>query len=283
MITDHERAGHIELPAGAVCGFGAQPFGFRHGLSEHEAFTLETLARVCDAVPRPWLLNHDADRDPITPVATLVNDGRSMGDVVRGLEATCNWLVVRHAEHLSPYRDLLGEVIDQAAGIVDPGERSMGERGATLFIASPGAVVPIHIDRHHNFLLQIEGTKEFTVGSFEDPAVQAREIERHFGPHPSASHLLPPRQTVFRLEPGDGVYIPAYAFHWASGGSSTSVAFSCAFRTDMTDRIELAYELNAFLGRVGLPHHPPTGSRRDSFKASAVRLRRLRRSDGKVA
>lgn len=283
MSTAAGSLRRLELPAAAVCGFGAEPFGFRHDLSRHEALSLEALARVCEAVPRPWLLNHDANREVITPVGTLVDDGRSIGDVVRGLEATCNWLVVRHAEHLSPYRDLLGEVVDQAAEIVDPGERSIGDRGATLFIASPRAVVPVHIDRHHNFLLQVKGTKKFTVGSFEDPAVQAREVERNFGPHPSGSHLLPERQHVFELGPGDGVYIPACAFHWASGGASTSAAFSCAFRTERTNQIELAYEFNAFLGRLGLPHRPPTGSRGDSVKASIVRLRRLRGSHGKIA
>jgi hypothetical protein len=268
----------LDLPAAASCGLGHEPFRFRHGLSDHEAFTAEAVAELCDAAPRAWIANHDADRELVTPRGTLINDDRPLGDVVRGLDRTCNWLVVHHLEHVSPYKGLLNAVIDEAAGTVDPGEGQMLDRGATVFTGSPGAIVPVHIDRHHNFLLQITGTKEFGVGSFEDAREQAREVARNFGSEPSGSHRMLTRQTLFRLAPGEGVYIPANAFHWVNGGPETSVAFSCAFRTELTERVELAQEFNGFLRRFGVPHRAPTGSARDGLKASVVRARRRMRS-----
>ena len=49
----------------------------------------------------------------------------------------------------------------------------MTSTGLNLLIASPRAVVPAHFDMHHNFLLQIEGTKEVMIGSYSDPTVGA--------------------------------------------------------------------------------------------------------------
>jgi hypothetical protein len=276
-----DGGGHswLELPLGGSCGLGEEPFQFRHRLAPSDGFSAEAVAELCDQVPRSWISNHDADRGLVTPRGTVIDDARPVGDVVRNLEGSCNWLVVRHLEHVPPYKGLLDLAVEQAARTLDDGDGRTLDRGATIFIASPGAVVPVHIDRHHNFLLQITGTKEFAIGSFEDSATQAREIERNFGPRPTGSHLVPTRHTVFRLGPGDGVYIPAYAFHWVTGGLEASVAFSCAFRTELTERIELAHEFNAFLSRLRLPARAPTGSGRDRLKASVVRLRR-RVSDG---
>jgi len=267
----------LELPADATCAYGSRPFRFRHRLATDAAFSADAVARTCERLPRGWITIHEADREIITPVGTLIETPDSMHDVVHALEDTQHWVVVHHLEHVSPYRSLLGSVIDAVADNVDPAEGELGTRGATAFLASPGAVVPAHIDRHHNFLLQIRGRKEFTIGTFEDRAAEAREVERNFGPRPSGSHRLPERQERFDLEPGDGVYIPPFAFHWARGGAGESVAFSCAFRTERTDRVELAYEFNAFAARVGLPRRPPTGSARDRLKGSVVRLRRRTR------
>jgi len=267
----------LELPQGAACGLGAEPFGFRHRLVGHDAFDPDALGALCDSVPAAWIVNHDAERDLVTPRGTLIADDRRPSDVVRDLASTCNWFVVRHLEHISPYRGLLDSTVDEASATVVPSDGRMLDRGATVFLGSPHAVVPVHIDRHHNFLLQIIGTKEFGVGSFDDASVQAREIERNFGPRPAGSDLLPTHRTTFRLGPGDGVYIPANAFHWASGGPEASVAFSCAFRTEMTNRAELIYEFNAFMGRLRLPHRAPSGGATDAIKASAVRLRRRAR------
>jgi hypothetical protein len=268
----------IELPEKAICEFGAAPFAFRHRVFDLELFSTEALARLCDAVPRPWIANHDADRPIITPVGTHVQEDIPLGDVVRRLDQRCRWIVVRHLEHIAPYREALGEVVDRVSGTVVPAEGRMLHRGANVFIASPGAVVPVHLDRHHNFLLQMTGTKELTVGSFEDPTAESREVERDFAPRRAGSHHVPARQMQFQLGPGDGVYIPAYAFHWVSGGSDMSIAFSCAFRTERTERIELAHKFNAVLARAGLPRRPPTGSARDELKASVVRWRRRTRS-----
>ena len=273
-----EPAGHSEalltVPSGARLGLGSAPFRLSHRLAGHPAFQREALARLLDAVPRPWTLHQDAKREVVTPVARFISDERPLGDIIRNLEQTSAWLVTRHLEHVSPYRDLLDRCVHQVAPLVPSREGRTLDRGAMMVIGSPHAVVPVHIDRHHNLLLQIEGRKEFCVGWFDDPREQAREIGRNFGRRPSASHRVPDRQVSFHLGPGDGIYIPAYAFHWVQGAPGSSVALSCAFRTELTERAELAQVLNAELRRLGIPSRSPVGSRSDRLKASVVRLHR---------
>jgi hypothetical protein len=268
----------LELPDASTCGLGREPFRFRHGLSDHPAFAIDALADLCDAIPQPWISHHLAEREIVTPSATLRDGDGSIGDVVRGLEHSNSWLVVHHLEHVSPYSRLLDACVEQAAPSVERGDGRVRDRGATTFIGCPGTIVPVHIDRHHNFLLQLRGTKALSFGWFEDPAIQARETERNFDSPAQGSHLLPSRRRSFRLGPGDGVYIPAYVFHWVEGGSEPSVAFSCAFRTELTERVELAHVFNAGLRRARVPYRTAAGSQGDRAKASAVLLaRRLKR------
>ncbi len=264
----------LELPSSASCGVGKEPFHFRHPLAGHAAFSTEALIRLCETVPRAWISNRRADRDIVSPHGGPGTDDRPPVDVIRDLANAHNWLIVHHLEHVAPYTALLDKTVDAVTHAIDRREGKLLDRGAVAFAASPRAVVPVHIDRHHNFLLQITGTKEFVVGHFDTPAVQARELARAFGPNASSSHHVPTQQTVFRLGPGDGVYIPANAFHWVRGGSETSVAFSCAFRTERTETAELANEFDAALRRLGLPLRTPRGATLDGLKASVVRLRR---------
>ena len=54
---------------------------------------------------------------------------------------------------------------------------------------------------HHNFLLQIEGTKEVMIGSFSDPSIGEGEIDRYFDQHNNNSRILPDVVSTFLLGP----------------------------------------------------------------------------------
>ena len=59
------------------------------------------------------------------------------------------------------------------------------------------------------------------------------------------AETLPEDTVTFRLGPGDGLYIPPFAFHWVRGGPETSIAISCGFRTRTTE------QANLVLGTLG--------------------------------
>jgi hypothetical protein len=76
------------------------------------------------------------------------------------------------------------------------------------------------------------------------------------------------------LRPGQGLYIPPYAFHWVTNGRTSSVSLSCSFHTVRSDRTELLHAANIKLRRFGLRPRPPGVSEpRDRIKAGLLRAR----------
>ena len=156
----------------------------------------------------------------------------------------------------------------------------MTDRGLNVLASSPDGMVPAHFDMHHNFLLQIDGTKDVMIGSFSDPDVNERAIDRFYDEGNNNARALPDLAASFRLEPGDGVYIPPFAFHWIHGGPRTSITISCGFRTRATEQANVVHECNARLRRFGLHPDPPGASMyRDRAKAELLTwARRARRA-----
>jgi hypothetical protein len=266
----------IELEAsefGAV--LGRHPITFTHSLANHGLLTLDAIAELADAWPERWIEHHVADLPFLLP---LGDPPRRLdvgaGEVVRGLDHNGCWMVLWFVESVPAYEALLDECLDQVVAVVRARQGSMGRRGANIFLGSAGAVAPAHFDRHHNLLLQIQGSKDVTIGRFDDPATTQREIERHFGSRHNL-HQLPENTSTFHLEPGQGLYIPPYAFHWVRGGPEPSVSLSCGFRSPLSERAEMVHTCNIRLRRMGLsPNLPERSALRDRAKAALVQGRR---------
>ena len=173
-------------------------------------------------------------------------------------------------EHLDGYGAVLDDVVDAVRPLLAPGEGRIEHSNANLLVGSPGAVVPVHFDRHHNFLVQVSGTKRVSVADHDDPVID-REIEHCFDADENP-RVLPLHAETFELAPGDGIYLPPYAFHWVEGGTDVSVAVSCEVRTTTSIRTQLAHECNARLRRLRLhPRAPGRSEQVDRAKAAAMR------------
>jgi hypothetical protein len=201
-------------------------------------------------------------------------------DVMRDIDHNSCWLVLWELERSPRYSAFLDECLDPVDVLVGTREGGITDRGLNVLASSPEAVVPAHFDMHHNFLLQIDGTKEVTIGSFSDPRVNERAIDRFYDECNNNASALPDVASTFRLEPGDGVYIPPFAFHWVRGGPETSISISCGFRTPATEQAGLVHEYNARLRRLGLhPRAPGTSVYRDRAKVEMLTwARRARRA-----
>ena len=250
--------------------FGTEPHLFRHGLSGLAGYDAEALAEVASRVPPSWTRAHAGDV-PVVFGEKIQQIEASAAEVARTIAERCNRLGIYYLERIQPYRQLMLQARDEIVEAV--GGREGGVCGASLafFLASPGTVVRAHFDRHHNLLFQLQGTKELTVGRYDDPADDQRVIERlRRNGHDNLSEL-PPRTQSFLLGPGDALYIPPYAFHWVHGGDGVSVALSYGVSTQATLRAPLVYSCNANLRRLGIRPRPPGASeRRDAVKAYAI-------------
>jgi hypothetical protein len=275
MVSTSHASGLLDVDA-ATFGeaLGTRPMTFRHTLAGDPLFELDAIAARADDWPTAWIEHHVGDLPELLP------DGDpperldvGPGDVIRDIAANRCWAVLWYTELVAEYRHLLDMCLDQVTSVVDRCDGPMGRRGANIFVAAPEAVSPAHFDRHHNLLLQIEGTKEVSIGVFDDPTVAQGQIEKHYSLSRNLERL-PEQVTTYLLRPGDGLYIPPYAFHWVHGGPEPSVAFSCGFVGRSSERAQLVHTVNVRLRRLGLTPAPPGSPLRDGAKVALVRGRR---------
>ena len=196
----------------------------------------------------------------------------SAGDVVRGIDDNGCWILLLSLGDIPSYRALLDECLTSVEGTLAGREGGLTFRSMNVVLSSPNAVVPVHFDLHHNLLLQIDGAKEVTVGSFSDSKVEVREVDRFFDGGTNNVRALPDVVTSFQLGPGDGVYIPPYAMHWIRVGAHSSVGVSLGIQTARSTRTRLAHVCNAKLRRRGLRPAPAGRSvNRDIAKVVALK------------
>lgn len=147
---------------------------------------------------------------------------------------------------------------------------------AFIFVSSPAAVTPFHLDPEQNFLLQIRGTKKLRVFDATPGAVISEgTLERFFsGAHRNL--VYDERHEVhgetFTLCPGDALHVPVASPHWVRNGEELSVSLSVTFRTERSRRFGHAHAINAKLRAVGLvPQRVGSAAWRDRLKSAAFR------------
>jgi hypothetical protein len=265
------RSWALELGNGPA-DIGRRAFSFTHGLVDHPLLSRDALADVAGRTPIDQLEHHLADLPLLLPTGAAAQLPMGAAEVLRTLDENGCWVALFNIEREDAYRALLAQALAHVVAL-PPREGAMGPGSASVFCAAAGAVVPVHFDRHHNLLLQVEGTKTVTIGAYDDPAIEQLLIERGF--EKENADVVPTVSATFDLHPGDGVYIPPYAFHWVTNGDAPSVSLSCTFHTTRSDRMELLHASNVRLRRLGLrPSLPGASDRRDRAKAALLRGRR---------
>ena len=241
--------------------FNRKPFRVRHSLSGHALFDLPRLLQLARALPERFV-EYNAGELPVgvRPEETP-RTGLSAEETIRRIQECGSWMVLKRVEQDPDYGALLDACLDEIAargqGLFPP----MRRREGFIFLSSPNAVTPFHIDPEYNFLLQIRGSK--TVNMW-DPAdrfvLPEEELERFYA---SFVHRNLPWRDVFQttafvlpLAPGEGLHFPVTVPHWVKNGPEVSVSFSITFRTSDSERRELLYKANARLRKLGLAPRP---------------------------
>ena len=261
--------------------FSQRAFAVRHELADDPRLTLEAMAELADRLPLKSIERHRADLPLLSPGKPPELAGPP-SETVRQLESGNAWIVMWYIEQVPEYCQLLDDCLDQVEGYVGKRHGGMRYRKAYLFLSAPGATTPAHFDPEQNLLLQIRGTKDFTVGRFPDAGDQQAELDRYFdGGHRNLDRL-PQLEDTFHMEPGDGVYVPPFMPHWVHVGEHASISLSITFRTRASLEMERVSHFNARMRRMHLSPHPPGISpSRDRLKASVIeKLGSLRRVRG---
>ena len=263
--------------------FNHRPFTIQHRLANHSLFTLEQLVALAKRLPTQNVKYQAAD----LPVSHGLYDGPQTGlsteETIRQIEECRSWMVIKWVENDPAYRELLGQCLDEIQYFSEPLEPGMCMREGFIFVSSPGAVTPYHMDPEYNFLLQISGTKSVHMFDGSDPSiVSAQEREEFMSTDGNRSLTFKEeyeaKSSIFELTPGVGLHFPVMTPHWVQNGNQVSISFSITFRTPASERWSIVNDINTRLRRFGLQPTPFGRSRwRDLTKYQAYRV--FRRAD----
>ena len=253
--------------------FNRKPFLFRHSLSGHPLFELPRLVRLAKDLPETFV-EYNAGNLPVSiEWKKTPKNGLSVEETIRRIEECSSWMVLKRVDQDPEYRELLDLCLDQVQQLSEPLDPGMYDRAGAVFISSPNAVTPYHLDHEYNFLAQIRGLKTMNVF---DPAdrtlLSEEELERYFSGGRRDRNLVfrdeyQQRAYSFTMEPGTGVHVPSCAPHWVKNGNNVSISFSIGFYTSVSRRQGNVHLVNSKLRRLGIKPTPYGRSRmRDTLK-----------------
>ena len=259
--------------------FNRLPFAVSHNLGNHPLFDLPRLvelAKTLWALAGSKVIFQEGNASFENRWDEIQNKALSFINGIRNIKESGSWILLKSVQEDPDYKECIDRCLAELSELtaIDL-EKEITWVDGYIFIASPGAVTPHHIDHESNFLLQIHGNKSFNVGDPNDRTLLLEEeIENYYAGDLSAARIKPKSQEmafVHAMEPGTGVHIPSKGPHWVRNSEDYSVSFSinfCMRETDMRARI---YQCNHFLRKLGFDPTPPgLSSAKDRVKVMAL-------------
>jgi hypothetical protein len=236
-----------------------------HRLVDHPLLQIDALVELGKRLEARRLVRTHSDvataGTSFADAPSLHPNARSAEETLAGIANAKAWMSLLNVQADPVYRGLVDEVLDEIRPLVEPRDPGMSYRAGWIFVSSPGAVTPFHIDHEHNVILQIRGTKRlYTWDPFDREVVSERGQELFHDQHSREQVIwrdeLRGRARVFELAPGLGGYMPSTTPHMVENGPGPSITVSFTYYTDSTRQRELLYRGNARLRRLGLQPRP---------------------------
>ncbi len=247
-----------------------------HNLVDHPLFSLESLVELGTRL-NPDHVEYNRANLPIGIAPEDVpENGLSVADTIRSIEENGSWMVLKWVENDPAYKALLEESLACLKPVIEPMTGPMLTLEGFIFVSSPNAITPFHMDPEHNILMQIRGTKIFTIFPQVDAEIlDDREHERyHVGGHRNLpwKNDFAAKGTGIPMAPGDALYVPVKAPHWVKVGPDLSVSFSVTWRSEWSYREADARMLNSMIRKAGLnPASPGRYPQQNLGKAYSYR------------
>jgi hypothetical protein len=267
-----------------------------HSLVDHPLLQIDAIVELSRRqAERKLVRTHSADATAGTSFAEapkLHPNTQGAAATLEGIAQARAWMSLLNVQTDPIYRKLIDEILDEVRPIIERKDPGMCYRAGWIFVSSPNAVTPFHMDHEHNFIMQIRGTKRlYTWDPFDRVVVSERAQELFHDEHSRElvtwSEDWRARARVLELEPGLGGYMPSTTPHMVENGPEPSITISFTYYTDATRRRELLYRGNAALRRLGIEPTPVGASPgRDQLKHAVLAgytaaRNRVRRALGK--
>lgn len=220
--------------------YPARPGLLRHALAGDPRLSLDALARLAKRLPSSAVEYYPGDRFAAEGPVSGLSNGLSPEETVRRIEECRSWMVLKNVGADPDYAALVDSCLEALAPHVAAATGAMFMRVGFIFVSSPDAVVPTHLDPEHNVLMQINGTKTVTV--YEDPRLVPDDHHEAYHAGAGAGFKLdvtPAYEAAsqsYRLSPGDALHIPLKAPHDVRNGPEPSISFSVTWRSEFSDR-----------------------------------------------
>lgn len=241
--------------------FNRRPFYVDTSLAGHPAFALPRLIALARRL-RPKLVEYSGGKQAVgTRPEETPRTGLGVEETLARIDESCSWMVLKWVEEDPEYAALL----DACLGPIErAAAKQVGrtfDRHAFIFVSSPNAVTPLHMDHEHNVLFQIRGSKTIRMWDPDDRGVVSEQDLETF--HAAFVHRNLPfderfgvTARVLPLQAGQGLHFPVTAPHWVQNGPEVSVSFSVTFRSDWAEARENLHRVNARLRKLGLEPTP---------------------------
>ena len=261
--------------------YPGRPGKLSHGLAGHKLLTLEALVGLAGRLDRKNVEYNAGDLPYGVDPSEVSHNGLDPQETIRRIEECGSWMVLKNVHTDPAYGKLLEEALSEVAPVIEPVSGEMLTRVGFIFVSSPGAVTPFHLDPEHNILLQISGTKTMMIVPGDEEVVPHEKHEAyHVGGHRNVAWNdgYEARGEKFALAPGDAVHVPLMWPHWVKNGPEPSVSFSITWKSRWIYEEADVRGMNHLLRRVGIDPRPPAPfPQRNMSKALAYRaIRRAR-------
>ena len=285
------RTGELETPPAAYgslefdaetfrAHYNRKAFQFRHRLAGHPMLAIPELIKLAKRLPADNVHQHRAEvtmGDDFYNAAASHPTKCSIEETMERIEVATSYVMLRNPGVDPEFGAFLEPLWEEIGLLADPFDPGRSDHMSFVFIASPRAVTPFHIDRVANFHMQIQGEKTIYLWDPYDREVLTEEDLAHCVAEPRTFHApfrpeFKTRASPFLQRPGLGVHHPWGAPHAVENGPEVSVSLSVTFRSvEMKRRMEL-HELNHRLRRFGLaPASVGQSPWRDASKSMALR------------
>jgi hypothetical protein len=270
----------------------------RHELMEHPLLQLSSLTELAKRLePRGLVRRHNGSAKPDTDFKAapeLLPTKLSALETIQNINDADAWMALHNIQEDPVYRKLVDEVLDYIRPMIEDKDPGMCHRAGWIFVTSPGAVTPYHMDHEHNFILQAHGKKTLHVfDPLDRTVVTERALELFHTQH--SRELIAYKEeyeraaTVFELDAGMGGYMPTTAPHWVKNGDGVSITVSFTYYSASTLRRKLLHKGNYVLRKLGVEPSPVgesplrDGAKEVAFKTHLAAKGVLRAARGEQA
>ncbi|MGE3989219.1 cupin-like domain-containing protein [Pseudorhodoplanes sp.] len=272
--------------------FPHMPFGLRHRFAGNPLLTLPKLAELVRELPRDRIEYNSgkaaiSQRPETTPTLDLEPEA-----IVHNIESAGAWMVLKSVEQDEAYRVLIEDALMEVARM--RGHHSLKAAGfedirGFIFVSSANSTTPFHADADENFFFQVHGDKFFHVYDNRDRSIASEEaLESSAIRHRNLPYeaKFDAKCTTYRLQPGDGVFVPYQWPHWVRTADRYSISLSLTWKSDEVRRRNDIFAVNSMLRSVGMPQNPPgmnpalDTAKVAVFRAASAAVEPLRRNEG---